>query len=47
LNQEASEISANYIRIDAQGIDPGLLQFMDRKYPFGSVPAPALYPNQG
>jgi hypothetical protein len=50
LNRDASGIAACYIRIDAPEIDPGLLQFMDTKYPFGPPPESieiAIYPNQG
>jgi len=50
LNRDASGIAASYIRVDAPEIEPGLLQFIDAKYPFGPAPDPigiALYPNQG
>lgn len=47
LNHDIIKITAGYIRIDAQDIEPDLLHFMERIYPFGHVDGPTFYLDQG
>lgn len=48
LNSDATEIAANYIRVDAENADDRLLRFMDEKFPRGAGGRPVThFPDRG